>query len=464
MATRKKRKNCMTFVKYMELRQKFPVMPSIDEMLSGIPIWGIHVNYSLKKERKRTSSKRTDDGSRDYTCYRFKGYPTQEQEHMLCQNIGSARFIWNAMLRDYKTDLDAGVKPTVRTPASYKIKEGLGWLNDMDSYALCNAQLNLEGALSDFRKGGKGFPNFKKKHLCVDSYTTNKDSRSNNISFNGKTLKLPKIPGEIRLKAHRKVREGGVLKSCTVTREPDGKWYFALKYEYPAEDYGFSENINTAISTGSTDALIHTGLDMSLPFLFIDLEGNTPSYVNDGVMVEFKKAYRKLESRITKEQRKLSRMQKGSNNYNKQLVKTARLYARAKHQRQDFLHQLSARLTDAYDIITIEDLDLSAIKQSLKFGKSVSDNGWGMFVEMLYNKSYRKGTLVIKTDRWFPSSRTCIKCGYVNRELELSDRTYICPVCGNVMGRDRQAAQNLDNEGLRIFTKTYLTRTKHGAA
>lgn len=159
------------------------------------------------------------------------------------------------------------------------------------------------------------------------------------------------------------------------------------------------------------------GLDMSFPDLYVDNNGDTP---------EFSKPYRHMEPDLAKEQKRLSRKEEGSKRYERQRVKVAKLHAKAKHQRRDFLHKLSSYLVKNYDLIGIEDLDMSALKKALKFGKSVSDNGWGMFVQMLEYKSEREGKYLIKIDRWFPSSKTCCKCGHVHKELTLSDRTYIC--------------------------------------
>lgn len=184
------------------------------------------------------------------------------------------------------------------------------------------------------------------------------------------------------------------------------------------------------------------GLDMSLPDLYVDNNGDTP---------EFSKPYRHMEPNLAKEQKRLSRKKEGSKRYERQRVKVAKLHAKAKHQRRDFLHKLSSYLVKNYDLIGIEDLDISALKKALKFGKSVSDNGWGMFVQMLKYKSEREGKYLIKIDRWFPSSKTCCKCGHVHKELSLSDRTYICPKCGHVMERDKQAAINILNEAVRIW-------------
>ena len=181
---------------------------------------------------------------------------------------------------------------------------------------------------------------------------------------------------------------------------------------------------------------------MSLPKLYVDSNGNTP---------DFPKPYRTMESKIKREQRKLSRKEKGSKNYEKQRIKLAKQHAKAKQLRNDVLHKLSCALTDRYDLIAIEDLDMSAIKRSLRFGKSASDNGWGMFTDMLSYKAKRKGKQLVKVDRWFPSSKTCSHCGHIHKELRLSDRIYLCPKCGHTMDRDQQAAQNIVKEAKRML-------------
>lgn len=244
------------------------------------------------------------------------------------------------------------------------------------------------------------------------------------------TLKLPKHKNLIKLIVHRPIRPSGKLKSVTVTLEPDGKTYYSILMEYPKQ---------IVTKTKPTNCI---GLDMSLPKLYVDSNGKSP---------DFLKPYRKMEAKIAQEQRKLSRKKPGSKRYEKQCVKVAKLHAKAKHQRRDILHKISCALTDEYGLIAIVDLDMAAMKQSLKFGKSVSDNGWGMFNDMLEYKAERKGKTVVKIDKWFPSSKTCIACGHIHKELQLSDRTYICPKCGHMMERDVQAAQNILDEALRML-------------
>ena len=283
----------------------------------------------------------------------------------------------------------------------------------------------------------------------MDSYKTN--VVGNNIRLEDGKLRLPKITGYIRLKQHRKVRPGGILKNVTVIHEPDGKWYFSMVYAYEKQD--------VPVSAPEGEDIKAIGLDMSLPELYLDSNGDTPFYTLNGNTIYFSKAYRKLEKKIAREQRRLSKMEKDSANYRRQCRKIAKLHAKAKHQRCDFLHQMAARLAKTYDIIGAEDLDMAAIRRSLRFGKSVSDNGWGNFLIYLEEACRNRGTLLIRVNRWFPSSKTCSVCGHVHRELALSDRTYACSECGSAMDRDENAAVNIRKEALRIF-RGYLDGDK----
>lgn len=384
---------------------------------------------------------------------RYRGYPDMPQNVQMSKTIGCCRLVYNNMKSDKDEALDKTGKLVKILPTKYKNMEEYSWLNEVDALALSNVQLHSEKAYSDWLSGKSGKPCFKKKHVASDSYTTN--VVGNNIKVTKDGLVLPKVPGVIKLDIHRPLPENGKLKSVTVTREPDGKWYFSLLFELPEKEETFSERIQKFIETGDMDVLNHIGLDMSLPYMYVDSNGNHPSYELKDNIIEFQKQYRGLQDQIAREQRRLSKMQKHSKNYEAQCIKIAKLHAKAKHRRNDFLHQMSSRLSKAYDVITIEDLNMAAIKQSLNFGKSVSDNGWGAFVTMLEYKCRREGKLLLRVDKWFPSSKTCSVCGHVHHDLQLGDRTYECPVCGNVMDRDEQAAINIDNEGLRILKEVF---------
>ena len=409
---------------------------------------------------KKSSSRRIAKTDTVFIAYRFRGYPTVEQESELKQNIGAARFMWNRMLSDYNFMWKELGFTIPMTPADYKNVSGLEWLKDRDSFALLNAQLNLEKARSEYFSGDRGKPKYKKKHCCTESYTTN--CNNNNIRIECSGIRLPKIEDPIKLSMHRPIKPGGKLKNTTIIHEPDGKWYFSIAFEYPAEEIEPSTGLQNFFETGNRASLSGIGLDMSVPFLYIDSTGKRPSYELNGREVRFLKQYRKLEKRIAKEQRKRSKMVKDSNNYNKQCKKIARLHAKAKHRRDDFLHQIAVRLVKRYDLIAIEDLDMASMKKSLNLGKSVSDIGWGKFMQILEELCNKLGKLLIRVDRWYPSSKTCSHCGYINKDLKLEDRVYICPECGHVMSRDKNAATNILEEGFRILEENMFRPAVEG--
>lgn len=218
-------------------------------------------------------------------------------------------------------------------------------------------QLNLNTAFQNFFNKRARYPKFKKKSDHHDSYTTN--VVNGNISYRTSDkymyVTLPKIPGELMVKNHRPVKQGGKLKSVTVSREPSGKYYISLLFEYTKVKAVHDIDPDNAI-----------GLDMSMRSFYVDSDGNE---------VDSPHAYLHVQDRLAREQRKLSHMKKGSSNYQKQKLKVAKLHAKATYQRNDFLHKLSRKLVDAYDIVGIEDLDMKGMSQALNFGKSISGAG-----------------------------------------------------------------------------------------
>ena len=145
-------------------------------------------------------------------------------------------------------------------------------------------------------------------------------------------------------------------------------------------------------------------------------------------------------------------MQKDSNNRDKQRIKVAKLHEKVANQRKDFLHKQSRQIINIYDCVCIEDLNMKAMSQSLNFGKSVFDNGWGMFTQFLRYKLAEQGKTLVKVDKYFASSQTCSCCGYKNTETKnLSIREWVCPNCGTYHDRDVNAAVNIKNEGMRII-------------
>lgn len=346
---------------------------------------------------------------------------------MFAKTFGCVRFIYNRMLSDKIKYYEETKQKLNTTPAQYK-KE-FDWLKEVDSLALANAQMNLQAAYNHFFKSPKtGFPKFKSKKDNRRSYTTN--CVNGNISIANGYIKLPKV-GFIKLKQHRTIPSNYKLKSVTVSQTPGGKYYASVLFEYE----------NQVQEQKPTTFL---GLDFSMHELYMDSNGNEPGYP---------RYYRQAEKKLIKEQRKLSKMQKGSNNRTKQRIKVAKLHEKVANQRKDFLHKQSRQITNVYDCVCIEHLDMKAMARSLHFGKSVSDNGWGKFVSFLQYKLKETGKQLVKVDKFFASSQICNVCGYKNTETKnLGIRAWDCPECGTHHDRDVNAAINIRNEGMRLVT------------
>ena len=290
--------------------------------------------------------------------YRFRIYPTEEQKIFLGKTFGCCRFLYNQMLNDKIQEYEKTKKMLKNTPAMYK-KE-YPFLKEVDSLALANVQLHLEKAYKNFFRDFKiGFPRFKSKHHSRNSYTTN--VVNGNILVESKRIRLPKLKW-IVMKKHREPAEGLCLKSVTVSLEPSGKYFASLLYE------GYSCENQAAELDYSTAKIL--GIDYAMQGMAV---------FSEKIETEEAGFFRKNEKRLAREQRKLSRCVRGSHNYELQKKKIAKCHEKIRNQRRDYLHKLSRKIADGYDAVAVEDIDMKAMSQCLHFGKSVQDNGYGMF-------------------------------------------------------------------------------------
>ena len=317
--------------------------------------------------------------------------PNAEQRVQIEKTIGCSRFIYNYMLADKMEHYKKEKKMLRNTPASYK-KE-YPWLKEVDSLALANVQMHLESAFHKFfREPSAGFPRFKSKKSSRKSYTTN--VVNGNIFLEGKYF--------------------ASLLFCCENQTAEKR---------PAEKF--------------------IGIDFAMQGMCV---------FSTGKRAEYPMFYRNTEKKLAREQRKLSRCQKGSQNYKKQKKRVALCHEKIRNQRKDFQHKLSASLAESFDAVCVEDLNLKGMAGGLHLGKGVHDNGYGLFLSMLEYKLEERGKYLIKVDRYFASSKICSVCRKKKEELSLSDRIYYCE-CGNRMDRDVNAAVNIMNEGKRIFAE-----------
>lgn len=371
-----------------------------------------------------------------YKSFVFRIYPNQMQKAFFENTFGCSRFVYNTFLSKriecYREENRVlTYSQCAKELTEMKSREEYAFLREVDSIALQQALRHLDQAFKNYCKGnGSGFPKYKSKTQRSQSYTTVKVN--NNLSLNDGVLRLPKI-GIVKIKQHREIPDGYRLKQATVKRTNTEKYYVSLMYEYHE-----SEALGSFDGTGTW-----LGLDYSLHKLYVDSNGESVSYPEP---------YLKLEKKLQREQKKLSNMKKGSNNWKKQKLVVAKLYEKISNQRKDYLHKTAKRLVENNDYIVIEDLSLQEMgNKETGLGKYVADTGWGMFVHFLEYKAEEKGRSIIKVDRYFPSSQLCNVCGYKNIELRnMTIREWRCPCCNSFHDRDINAAINIRNEGIRL--------------
>ena len=370
--------------------------------------------------------------------YKFRIYPTEEQEIFFAKTFGCVRKVYNLMLDDRKKAYeevknDPSKKMAFPTPAKYK-KE-FPFLKEVDSLALSNAQLNLDKAYKNFfRDKSVGFPRFKSKKNPVQSYTTNNQNGTVAL-IDSKFIKIPKLKSLIRIKLHRQPK--GMIKSATISRHASGKYYISLLCK---------EEINELPKTNSA-----IGIDLGITDFAI---------LSDGQKIDNHKFTSKMEKKLKREQRKLSKRallakNKGiplseAKNYQKQKRKAARLHEKVMNQRTDFLNKLSTEIIKNHDIICIEDLNVKGMLRNHKLARSISDVSWSSFVAKLQYKADWYGREIIKVDTWFPSSQICSECGHKDGKKSLDIREWTCPICHTHHDRDINASINILTEGLRI--------------
>lgn len=357
--------------------------------------------------------------------YRFRFYPTPEQETILARTFGCARFVYNHMLRIrtdafYERQERMGYHETSAVLTLLKKQEEYIWLNEVSSVPVQQSLRHLQTAFANFFAKRAKYPTFKSRHDKQSAeYTTS------SFKWEGKVLKLAKMNVPLKIRWSRTLPKAARLTTATVTKDAAGRYFISLLCE------------DTAVAKPEVAGKV--GIDLGLTHFAI---------LSSGEKIAAPNVFRKYEARLGWLQRRMAKKPKGSKNWAKARIKVARLHARISDTRKDFLHKLSTRLIDENQVIAVETLTVQNMLKNRTLAKSISDAGWVDFVRMLEYKALWQGRTLIGVDKWYPSSKRCSACGFVAQKMLLSARRWTCPECGASHDRDVNAARNILTAGL----------------
>ncbi len=360
-----------------------------------------------------------------YRTYRYRFYPTPEQESLLRRTVGCCRFVYNRALglrREAWAQQQERLSgyELMKKLTLWKKEPETEWLSEVSNVALQQSINNLEAAYQNFFAKRSGYPSFKKKssggscRFTADGFRIKKGE-----------VWLAKTKQPLSIRWSRPLPDGAQPKRCTVKLTPSGEWYILFLCE---------ESIEKLVPVNK-----HIGLDMGISALVT---------TSDGEKIVNPKPYGAARKKLAAVQRQLSRKQKGSRRSLRAKRKVARIHQKISDIRKDQLHKLTTRLVRENQSIAIEDLSVRNMLKNHRLAGSISDASWGELKRQLEYKCEWYGRELRVVDRFFPSSKTCHGCGHVVEKLPLNVREWNCPQCGSTHDRDINAAKNILAAGI----------------
>jgi putative transposase len=358
--------------------------------------------------------------------FKYRFYPTPEQENLLRRTLGCVRLVYNKALATRSEAWEQEKKSisynqTSELLTQWKTEDDLSFLNEVSCVPLQQALRHLQNAYENFFKQRARYPRFKKK-----SNRNSAEFTYRAFTFTNGEFKLAKCKEPLDIRWSRQIPDSAEIVKATVSLAPSGRWSVSILVDDPTVQP--LPKLKTYI-----------GLDVGLTHYLTDSDGNK---------VDHTKYFDRYKAKLKRAQKRLSRKVKGSKNRNKARIKVARIYQKITDCRIDFLHKLSTKLIRENQSISVEDLCVKGMVHNRKLSRAISDSAWSTFVQFLSYKAKWYGRTLTKVGRFYPSSKTCYECDYKIDSLPLSVREWKCPNCGAEHDRDVNAAKNIMAAGL----------------
>lgn len=360
-----------------------------------------------------------------FKSFKFRIYPNKEQEVLFAKHFGACRFVFNHYLNKRKESYLEDKKSlnyydNANDLTQFKKDENFNWLKEINSQSLQSSLRNLDTAYGKFFRKQSKFPRFKSK------YDKQSFKIPQFVKLENNELILPKFKGGIKINLHQEIN--GEILFATISKSTTGKYYVSITCEVNHKPFD---------KTGS-----EVGIDTGIKDLAI---------LSDGTTYENIKTLKKNLKKVKYNQRQLSKKVKGSSSRNKQKQKLAIVHEKITNVRKDYLHKVSTEIVKNHDIISVEEIVVKNIMKNHKLAQAMSDVSLGTFYSMLEYKCEWNDKQFVKIDRFFPSSKMCSNCGWINQDLTLNIREWSCPSCGEKHDRDFNASKNILKQGLKII-------------
>ena len=365
---------------------------------------------------------------------KYRIYPNVKQKELIHKHFGCSRIVYNHFLDYRQKQFALGIKETYFTMQKQltilKAQQDYQYLNECNSQSLQMALRQLVSAFDNFFAKRAQYPRFKSKKHSKQSFAIPQNIILDPLA---KRVIIPKFKEGIKTRIHRKLPNGAVIKQAFISCVAD-EYYISLSYE-TNEPIPKSKIIESAV-----------GLDMGLESLLIR---------SDGVVYQTQEFLKDKEAKLIKYQRRLSKKKKGSNNQKKAVKKVAKVHLEILRAREDYLHKISDEITNQYDFIGLETLNVKGMIRNKHLSKSIANVAWGKLISMLIYKAEKKGKTLMQVDKFFPSSQICSYCGTNTGKKPLHIRNFTCPQCHTKHNRDLNAAINIRNYALGIIDDRY---------